>query len=193
MGATRKRTRKRRLRFKPLPNWGLLALGLGIGTVLTLLVQFVIQRASAPGSGINTLISGIERPKPGSGDKSAPPAAAPKPPQPKYDFYTILPEIETVLPDKGSASSKASGVETGVSYILQVASFTRFEDADHLKAKLALAGIVSHIQKITIEGRGEYHRVRLGPYSNLGDLDAADKRLRALGIQALRLKIRGEG
>jgi cell division protein FtsN len=115
---------------------------------------------------------------------------------PKYDFYTILPEIETVLPDKEtSAARKPGGAATpaNVSYVLQAASFARFEDADHLKAKLTLNGLVAHIQKIVIEGKGEYHRVRLGPYSNLDELDAADQRLRALGIRGLRLKLKREG
>ena len=187
--------RKRKFNFKlaSWPTWSLLALGLAVGIALTVLLQLLAQRAHAPGSGLSTLFSSAEKPR-----HPADKAPAPEPPAkiPKYDFYTILPEIETVLPEKESAAaSKRAGAATptDVSYVLQAASFARFEDADRLKAKLTLNGLVAHIQKIVIEGRGEYHRVRLGPYRNLDELDAADQRLRALGIRGLRLKLKREG
>ena len=63
--------------------------------------------------------------------------------------------------------------------------------ADQLKAKLALQGMQAQIQKVVIEGKGEYHRVRLGPYRRLEDLDAVNQRLRKQGIKALRLKLKG--
>lgn len=121
------------------------------------------------------------------------PRTEPAPPKPKLDFYTVLPEIETVLPDRGTRTkaSAAERPEAGVSYILQVGSFASFKDADQLKAKLALQGMQARIQKVVIEGRGEYHRVRLGPYQKLEDLDAAAQRLSKLGIKALRLKLKG--
>jgi cell division protein FtsN len=188
-------TRKRKFRFKlaSWPTWSLLALGLAVGIALTVLLQLLAQRAHAPGSGLSTLFSSAEKtPRPAA--KTPPP----KPPAkiPKYDFYTILPEIETVLPETETpAVNKPRGAAstTNVSYVLQAASFARFEDADRLKAKLTLNGLVAHIQKVVIEGRGEYHRVRLGPYSSLNELDAADQRLRALGIHGLRLKLKREG
>ena len=190
-GARRKR--KFNLKLASWPTWSLLALGLAVGIALTVLLQLLAQRAHAPGSGLNKLFSSAEKPR-RAADKTLPPEPPAK--IPKYDFYTILPEIETVLPEKEtSAASKPAGTTTpaDVSYVLQAASFARFEDADRLKAKLTLNGMVVHIQKIVIEGKGEYHRVRLGPYSNLGELDAADQRLRALGIRGLRLKLKREG
>lgn len=169
-------------------------MGLAVGILLAALVQLVIDRARAPGSGLNTLLTRSESPRPTPAQPPSP-AAAPKP-RPKYDFYTILPEIETVLPDPDTAppgkSARAAAPDVGARYVLQAGSFARFEDADRLKARLALNGLFAQIQKVSIEGRGEYHRVRLGPYGNLRELDGADQQLRALGIQALRLKIRPE-
>jgi cell division protein FtsN len=188
-----RRKRKVNFRLASWPTWSLLALGLAVGIALTVLLQLLTQRAHAPGSGLSTLFSSAEKPR-RAADKV--PVPEPTAKIPKYDFYTILPEIETVLPDKEtSAARKPGGAATpaNVSYVLQAASFARFEDADHLKAKLTLNGLVAHIQKIVIEGKGEYHRVRLGPYSNLDELDAADQRLRALGIRGLRLKLKREG
>jgi len=81
--------------------------------------------------------------------------------------------------------------EEGVSYILQAASFAGFEEADHLKAKLALAGLVAQIQKVSIEGRGDYYRVRLGPFDKLENLDATEQQLKQFGIaKPLALKVK---
>ena len=173
-GATRKR----------MPGWLLLLFGLALGVSVALITQIVLKRAGA-GDGIAGLFSAR------SSDKPAPPkkpAEAPAP-KPKFDFYTVLPETETVLPRRPQ-SAKASKPEEGVSYVLQAGSFAGFQDADQLKARLALSGLVAHIQKVTIEGRGEYHRVRLGPYERLQDLDAADQQLRKLGMQPIRLKVK---
>lgn len=195
MATRRRRRTRRRLRLKPLPGWGLLVVGLAVGIVLAALVQLVIERARSPGSGLNTLLTRSESPRPTPAPPPAPPTA-PKP-RPKYDFYTILPEIETVLPDKEvaptSKSARPAAPDPNVRYVLQAGSFARFEDADRLKARLALNGLFARIQKVSIEGRGDYHRVRLGPYADLQELDGADQQLRALGIEALRLKIKHEG
>lgn len=191
---TVRRKRKFKLRLGSWPTWSLLALGLAVGIALTVLLQLLAHRTNAPGSGLNTLFSSAEKPRRAT-DKT-PAAEAPAARIPKYDFYTILPEIETVLPEKESAAtSRPAGAAppADVSYVLQAASFARFEDADRLKAKLTLNGLVAHIQKVVIEGKGEYHRVRLGPYNNLNELDAADQRLRKLGIRGLRLKLKREG
>lgn len=194
MAARRKRRTRRRLRLRTLPGWGLLVMGLAVGILLAVLVQLVVDRARSPGSGLNTLLTRSEGPRPTPAQPPTP-AAAPKQ-RPKYDFYTILPEIETVLPDQDAPppgkTARAAAPDPSARYVLQAGSFARFEDADRLKAQLALNGLFAQIQKVSIEGRGEYHRVRLGPYASLRELDGADQQLRALGIQALRLKIRPE-
>ncbi len=38
-------------------------------------------------------------------------------------------------------------------------------DAEKLKAKLAFSGFEATIQTANIPGKGEWHRVRLGPYN----------------------------
>jgi len=73
--------------------------------------------------------------------------------------------------------------------VLQTGSFANFEDADQLKARLALSGLIAHIQKVEVRGK-IYHRVRLGPYQQIEQLDAAGDQLKKLGIRALRLEIR---
>lgn len=196
MATRRKKKTKRRPKPRPLPNWSLLALGLAVGIALTMLVQLLVQRTGSPDSGLNTLFSTAEESARAAPEKNASSQVSAKTPKPRFDFYTILPEIETVLPQQEAARERKPVKKVPserLSYVLQAASFARFQDADRLKAKLTLNGLVPHIQKVTIEGKGEYHRVRLGPYSNLKDLDVADRRLRELGIRGLRIKVRHEG
>ena len=197
MAVRRKRTKRPRGKGKKLPNWGLLALGLAIGVVLTILIQIFVDRVATPGSGLGTLVSRMDKPEQTPAPKESSSKTKGESRKPKFDFYTILPEVETVLPQSQSAKEKRDAKtvvpEKNVSYVLQAASFAKFEDADRLKAELTLNGLSTHIQKVTIEGRGEYHRVRLGPFRNLDELDATHQRLRKLGIQALRLKVKGRG
>lgn len=168
-----------------MPGWLLLLFGLALGVSAVLVTQLVLKRAGA-GDGIAGLFSSRPAEKPAPPKK---PTEAP-PPKPKFDFYTVLPETETVLPDRRQKNAKAASAEEGVNYVLQAGSFASFDDADQLKARLALTGLVAHIQKISIEGRGEYHRVRLGPYERIQDLDSADQQLRKLGMQPIRLKVK---
>ncbi|MDX1487018.1 MAG: SPOR domain-containing protein [Acidiferrobacterales bacterium] len=196
MAKRRKKTTRRRHKLKIPPHWIQLGLGLAVGIVLTMLVQLVVQRVSTPGSGLRTLFGSSSSGKQALATKAPATKTPANTPQPRYDFYTILPEIETVLPEgEPVAASRRAGParSEGVSYVLQAGSFARFDDADRLRAQLTLNGLTAHIQKVTIEGKGEYHRVRLGPYSDIADLDDADRRLRALGIQGLRLRVKREG
>ena len=86
--------------------------------------------------------------------------------------------------------AKAESAEKDVNYVLQAAAYANLEDADRLKARLTLNGLEARIEKIAIEGKGTHYRVRLGPYSKIEDLDAANNRLEQLGIKAIRLKVK---
>ena len=51
-------------------------------------------------------------------------------------------------------------------YYVQAGSFQNAGDAEKLKAKLAFSGFEASIQTVSIPEKGEWHRVRLGPYGN---------------------------
>ena len=116
-----------------------------------------------------------------------------KGPKPVFDFYTVLPEYETVIDEKqyNRETRKTPTVtKSSSAYVLQAASYSSFKDADKLKAKLALNGLTSKIEKVTVAGKGNFYRVRLGPYSNAGTMRDVDKRLKSLGIKPMHLKVR---
>ena len=184
----RRRPPIRRSGKKP-PAWALVFLGLALGVTSAWLFHLYGGKVFKGGQAIppSTELSGKKLSQP-SADKSA---------KPRFDFYTILPEIESVLPEKEPKEKEPKKVRAAAAkseeearYALQAASLANFNDADQLKARLALSGLQARIEKVTIEGRGDFYRVRLGPYAKLEDLEAPTKQLNQLGIKALRLKLK---
>lgn len=169
----------------------LLLLGIGIGVGGVYLWQLVSKSLRNRG-GLAALVDSAS-PKPSEPAKGDPAKKdPPKANKPRYEFYTLL-QNETVLPDREPAradkSAKIPKAEESVAYVLQAGSFATFEDADNLKARLALNGLIAHIQKVEVEGKS-FHRVRIGPYDKLEQLDAAADQLKQLNIRALRLKVK---
>jgi cell division protein FtsN len=114
---------------------------------------------------------------------------------PKFDFYKILPEIEIKVPEAELAApvpSPASDANTEpATYILQVGSYQRFEEADQAKAQLALQGVQATIQRVVINGQEVWHRVHVGPYRTTADAQATRAKLSQLGMSAIVLKLGG--
>lgn len=128
-----------------------------------------------------------DEPKPSSVPVGKPPPTA------KFDFYTVLPEIERVMPDDFTDVEVEPKRNTKpVVYILQAASYANYADADRLKAKLALSGFEPMVQKVVIEGKGVYYRVRMGPYASKRKMKNDKQRLAKLGISSLPLRLSGE-
>jgi cell division protein FtsN len=99
----------------------------------------------------------------------------------RFDFYKILPgKVDAVTPNDQPASS-ASGSTKKPAY-LQLGAFQNQDDADNLKAKLALIGMEATIQSVTVAGKGMLHRVRVGPFQRQDEIDRARAQLKQNGI-----------
>ena len=224
--ATRK---KKRARLSPLV--GVLA-GLLIGLFVAFLVY--IKSQAKPGEPVYI-------------QETLPPAAAiqedvrdarkdeseviPAPPKPRFDFYTLLPEMEIVIPEeeiteslkqtppppvvpppadkpaRDDAPLPPATVKPAVpvkpappptpkpapsgAYYLQVGSFSDSAKADRFRAELAMMGMQTSIQKVTINNKDTYHRVRVGPFGTLNELDKTRQRLKKKGIDSTPIKVRG--
>lgn len=106
---------------------------------------------------------------------------------PQFDFYTILPEKEVIVPDyeiNTRAREERVGQAKTASYILQAGSFKDFKDADSLRAKLALMGIESKVEKAKV-GNVVWNRVKMGPYAQMTSVSAIRARLRENGIDVI--------
>jgi len=106
----------------------------------------------------------------------------------KYDFYTVLPEKEFVLPDYEVKTRKREErigkVKKGVEYSVQAGAFRHHKDADGLKAKLLLMGFLPVIEKAPVKSV-TWYRVKMGPYKQLVSVDAIMSRLTQNGMDAL--------
>ncbi len=117
----------------------------------------ILNTAPAPASGVAETKQHFEFYKvlTDKSDGTAHKNAAKPAPKPK--------EHAAAKPQPQPAPHEAASKET---YYVQAGSFPNVNDAEKLKAKLAFSGFEATIQTATIPGKGEWHRVRLGPYSS---------------------------
>ncbi len=171
-----------------LPFWGWFLIGLGCGLLLALVAYW---RGWLPA------IKALDQPLPETvsaprnnddAELAAPPRADEKP---KYDFYSVLPEMETVVPEEELAarnnSSESNTSSLIARYFLQAGSYRNLADADSAKANLALLGLRAGLQTVTIN-EVTWHRVRVGPFTSTTELDEARQVLSNNNIKAIALK-----
>ena len=141
------------------------------------------------GSGLKTLLEPDGDSKPAASTEKQP-TQPETPPKPTLDFYTVLPKIERVISEPVPAKeSEDPGDGVNVRYVLQVAAYENFTEADRLKAELTLTGFDARIQKVTIGEKGVYYRVRLGPYQNKDKLAEVEQKLLERGIRGMSLRV----
>ncbi|MCS3904146.1 cell division protein FtsN [Methylohalomonas lacus] len=138
-----------------------------------------------------------------SSEQAAKKTADSAPPSPRFDFYTILPEMEVSVPEWESETSERGGdentaAETGPvsspdeaeSYILQIGSFREPDEAERVKAQLAMLGITTEVQRVVIDGGDVWHRVRAGPYDKADELKQTRQRLIENDIDFMLLRLK---
>jgi cell division protein FtsN len=106
----------------------------------------------------------------------------------QYDFFTVLPEIEVVVPQREIEERAREPADTPAQgpYMIQVGSFRSRSDADGLRAQITLLGLSAEIQTVTVND-ATWHRVRVGPFDNARDADGARRRLQDNGLEAMVL------
>jgi cell division protein FtsN len=87
----------------------------------------------------------------------------------------------------GTQRSTALGAEPFV-FFVQAGAYTRNEDAEQQRAKLALMGHVANITEREQAGRVVY-RVRVGPYRTRDDADALLVKLQAASVEAQIVRV----
>lgn len=184
------------------PAWLWLVAGLAIGIALS---AAAIYGGLAP-----RLQPGQDGPQPRT-DDSAGESEQTEPAAPsgrrQYDFYTVLPEMEVLMPDSelqaqiraetqapattGPDSAAAAGTAvpppSGQRYRLQAGSYRDPRPAEEVKARLALLGIVASVQSVNING-STWHRVYVGPFSTAAEVEQVKQRLAAEDIDAITVR-----
>jgi cell division protein FtsN len=183
--------------------WLLTGILIGLGLAWYLFAKGYIPQPRGADAQTGETASGEPAGAAGSAEEVAPDGKAGK--RPQYDFFTVLPEMEVVVPEQelsaraqpeaDAAGSAAQGADNGAAaatasgprYVLQVGSFRAATDADQLKARLALLGVVAQVQTVTVNAV-TWHRVRVGPLSEARQADEMRSRLADNGIDSLVMK-----
>jgi cell division protein FtsN len=188
------RRKKSRRGKQGTPAWMWLFTGILIGLGLA---WYLFAKGYIPAIQIEQPVAGDasegQRPEPAIADGISP--AEVEKDKPHYDFFTVLPEMKVDVPeqnldqkagqdDPGQAANKEAGTDT---YLLQVGSFKQVGDAEQLKARLALMGIVARIQTVSVNN-ATWHRVRIGPVSGARKADELRNQLADNGIDSLVMK-----
>ncbi len=191
--AKTKRKRKRkpapRKKQQEYPGWVWMLFGLGIGLSVALAIYMkdrepgatVRPAATAPASEASSVDNSREVEVPAPEEQ----------PEQRFDFYHMLPNFEVIIPEQEPdvrPDVAPQAVEQPGVYVLQAGSFTDYGDADRRRAQLALLGIESRIQRVTIDDQ-TYHRVRIGPTRDLDELNMLRSRLHQAQIDVLRIRL----
>ena len=191
MAKKRKRIRSKTRQQQDYPGWVWMMFGLGIGLSVALAIY---MKDREPGVTLPPAAQEQARAANVIDNDNAVATASPvaeEPPAQRFDFYHMLPNFEVIIPEQEpdvSQDIEMQAVERPGIYVLQAGSFTEYGDADRRRAQLALQGIESRIQRVTIDEK-TYHRVRIGPTRNLDELNMLRNRLRQAKIDVLRIRL----
>ena len=121
---------------------------------------------------------------------------------PQFDFYTILPDKDVVVPEheiltrtrEERANTPATPVnstihaeeqpKSTIAYMMQAGSFKNSIDAEKLRTNLASMGIESRIERAKV-GDVIWHRIKMGPYTQMSSVSAIRTRLRQSGVDVI--------
>lgn len=140
-----------------LPGWVWLLAGVAIGFAVA--AGYYISRPTGEQATQNG-----DPTKPAAKKKITIPPKEPS----RFAFYELLPNYEVVIPKealrpeaKSAAPAAAGGSDER--FLIQVGSFKERREAEQQKAKLALLGIESRVEQVTIDNTQTWYRVRVGP------------------------------
>jgi len=181
----------KRRKPKPVPGWIWMLCGLGMGLMVAGLVYLRSGLPVQPKPQQKTAV--VQKQSAEQNKRQEPEKTAS--PRPRFEFYTILPEMEVVVPDyeiTGPSHRGVRQVEEQGTYVLQAGSFRSQEQADALRAQLTLLGLTASIETVTVGQNETWHRVRAGPYHDLEQLNDARVRLREHHIDTILVKAKDE-
>ena len=116
----------------------------------------------------------------------------------RFEFYKELTDkpdtsasrkLERVNPAIAKPDHSTKTSDSSAQYFLQEGAYTTADDAEKVKAKLALLGMIANVQPANIPEKGVWYRVRLGPYKNSTEMNEALAALKSNGLSASPIKV----
>ncbi|WP_298234101.1 SPOR domain-containing protein, partial [uncultured Azohydromonas sp.] len=128
--------------------------------------------------------------------RPAPPAVPAPPPAAKStrDPAAILSGSESATPPSvtnppPSTTTRSTRAEVDAfTYFVQVGAFSRVEDAEQQRARLAMLGYTARVTEREQSGRTVY-RVRLGPFERKEEAEMTQDRLRGSTIESALVRV----
>ena len=182
-----KRSRSGGLRLD-VGRWREFAVGLAAGLSLSLFVlvwQNYREKEAARAA------AEVPRPEPRPDQSAA--AGEPEDGARNYDFYDMLPNFEVVVPEKdGEVSNQRTAAPAKVErpgvYVLQAGSYRQQEIADRKREQLKRQGIDANVQRVAVDD-DVWYRVRIGPITDLDEVNRLHARLRAADLDPLVIRV----
>lgn len=197
-----------------IPGWVWLFCGLCIGLVIAAVV-YLTRPAGQPGIQVNDIQPQTEAP-PADSQQTADSSDAKKKKketkqEPRFEFYEMLPNYEVVIPGHRQQDTNVAAQDSGDSsgaepqpepkptpqyeasgpYIVQVGSFSAYQRADRLRARIALLGIASEIHKAELSDGRVFYRVRTTLIEGPDTLNHILEKLHNNGIRTLVMRRSG--
>ena len=165
--------------------------GLGLGLIVAVGVYLRAPSSTRAAPPADTKAA-AERPARPSSRPAAATADRAAPPENRFSFYDVLPQVEVAVGDDDNAHTSANAhrrpAETPGSYLLQAGSFSTVAEADRMQANLALLGFESHVQRVTLDD-DVFNRVRIGPIVDIDAAKRTQRQLRAAGYDTLLMQV----
>lgn len=200
MSSSRKRqaTRKQKGRRGQSPAWVWLTGAAALSLIAALILGYLFRPAPEAPARHETVKVPAHPPAKAAAKTNAPDRKAEAqtaPPKPRFDFYTMLPKLKVFVPKPQQDPPEAPAghgaeIDGQGTYALQVGSFRQLDDANRVKANLALIGVEADVRTVTVNEE-QWHRLLVGPYSDLKKLHDITARLRKHHINYMVLKING--
>lgn len=198
-----------------IPWWLWIVIGTALGVFVSFLIRLaqtpvVPESAEAPKTAEKTVKSAaaekaIEKsaaPAPGVDTKAADDKDA-KPDETKtvtkFDFYTLLPEREVIVPNDREAMKATDKSKTAADQpqnaqamdneqlFLQAGSFRSAQEAERRRAQIKALGLDAKVEEV-IANADRWYRVQAGPFTSREQLSKARDQLKAAGIESLLLR-----
>jgi len=103
-------------------------------------------------------------------------------------FAAIQPRSIPTEPIQQPVAPQIKSVSAKEKFFLQAGAFRKNDEAENMKARLALLGVLASIQPIDLAEKGTWYRVRVGPFTKKEDVDETSASLKENGIATQFIK-----
>jgi cell division protein FtsN len=166
-------------------RWQDFATGLVAGAVIGAMTWAFTHQGQHPPVALDAPKPEAHKPPPEA--RSADQGSAPQ----HYDFYSMLPNFEVVVPEKELAVKRelpTARIEKPGAYVLQAGSYRNQADADRVARQLTLQGVDARVQRVALD-TDVWFRVRVGPISDLAQLNKVRHQLQAADVDSLVIRV----